>query len=199
MSRPSPLLQNFLYLIKKFLCDDWLVFAFINFFGVAKMSVVKWVRKKIFCSVFMPNFSASSQDSFLRQKVGNIFQTGIISRVKLKSLFDNFRFLFIHNNCFGSRVVDISDWSLAWKYTHGVPATSLSAAYFATRALFNFSKPSLIALSRSSPNADLVIMAEAPMNLNVSPNNPRLLKISFVLLKISAIFFTPNLFLNLPK
>ncbi|OHA61286.1 MAG: hypothetical protein A3J30_01000 [Candidatus Wildermuthbacteria bacterium RIFCSPLOWO2_02_FULL_47_9c] len=78
MSRSSSLLQNFLNFIKKFFCDDWLVFALINFFSVAKMSVVKRICQKIFYPVFMPDFSASSQDSILRQKVGYIFKARMI-------------------------------------------------------------------------------------------------------------------------
>src|SRR3989344_3375206 len=54
----SSLLQYFLHSVKKFLCNDWVMFAFMYFFGITKMSVVKRVGKQIFYSVFMPYFAA---------------------------------------------------------------------------------------------------------------------------------------------
>src|SRR3990167_5220498 len=100
MSRSSSLLQNFLHLVKKFLCDDWVVFSLMYFFCVAKMSVVKGVGEKVLHSVFMPDLAAFRRYSLLRQKVRHIFQGFIALGVKLKSGLDDFGFLPVHDNKF---------------------------------------------------------------------------------------------------
>src|SRR3989344_5879664 len=79
-----------------------LIFGFMYFFGITKMSVVKRVGKQIFYSVFMPYFAAFCCNFLLRQKVRYIFKGFIALGVKLKSGFDYFYFLPVHDNKFYS-------------------------------------------------------------------------------------------------
>ena len=109
MVRPSPLLQNFLNLIKNFLCDDWLVLALVQFFRVAKQSSVKRIGKDKSRPRLVDSLSAAGKYPALRQKVAYIFQSSVAGGVILKSRFDNFCFLAVNNYGFVSNIIYISN------------------------------------------------------------------------------------------
>src|SRR3989338_10851966 len=77
----------------------------------------------------------------LRQKFSNIFQSLIALRIKFKSLANHRSLLFIHDNRFITRVIDIANWRKAWIFASFNFLAQSSFSIFGKRIHIVFALP----------------------------------------------------------
>src|SRR3989338_1875022 len=115
--------------------------AFVDFTTIFKQSDVKWIGEDKRRFGFGDSLSGSSCNAGFRQKRRYIFQSHISFRVFLKSQAHNTRFFLFYHDCLCSRIIEISHWRLARKYSHSHFLAKSAFRIFGKRIYIVFALP----------------------------------------------------------
>lgn len=93
--------------IKQFLCNDWLVFSFVQLAAIFEQPYIERIGEDKSRSRLGDSLSGTREYIVLRQKGRHIFQPHITLRVFLKYLSYDLCSFLVHNDCFCTHIVDI--------------------------------------------------------------------------------------------
>src|SRR3989338_2205127 len=114
VSRTTSSFHHFLHKVPKFLCHYWLVLTFVYFAIVSEVSVVERIGEDKGRAGNVDSLSIFCNEVVALKIFSDTLQCLVAFRVQLKRVANNRRGLFVHDNRFRSRVVDISHGGKTW-------------------------------------------------------------------------------------